>query len=216
MRAVADLAAGDVCRLLPLLFSDQVLEETRSDYVGSLAYDERAGGVVGFDQIDAGVVGAMRGRRRGAGFPSGNRGRDGGDVGRRCAAASTYEIQPAVVYEFGELVGYGTGGLVVAELVVGQTGVRIAGNAGRSHFVHGPEMIGHELGAGAAVESNGQKIGVGDAGAEGIGCLAAQHGAHGFNGAGDHYRDFVADFPFYLLNGQQGGFYVSGVLAGFH
>ena len=60
--AVADLPAGDLGGLLPFLSGDHVFEEAGADDVRALADDEWAIGVVGFDQFDAGVEGAVGGR----------------------------------------------------------------------------------------------------------------------------------------------------------
>ena len=63
VRAVAHLAPRDLAGLFPLLFRDQVLEQARADDVGALADDQRAVALFGFDQLDAGIVGAVRRRR---------------------------------------------------------------------------------------------------------------------------------------------------------
>ena len=60
--AVADLAAGNFGSLFPFFFRDEVFEEAGADDVGAFADDERAGGIFGFDDIDAGEIRAMGGR----------------------------------------------------------------------------------------------------------------------------------------------------------
>ena len=105
VRAVLHLPARDFGGLFPLLFGDQVLEQARADDVGALADDQRAVALFGFDQFDAGIVGAMRGRlaRRAGACP--RHLRDGADVRGRGAAAAADDVQPAVVDELLELRG---------------------------------------------------------------------------------------------------------------
>src|SRR6185437_9265760 len=59
MRAAFHLAAGDFGGFLPLVGGDEIFEQARADYVGAFADDERAGAVFGFDDLDAGIYGAM-------------------------------------------------------------------------------------------------------------------------------------------------------------
>ena len=99
------LPARDLGGLFPLLLGDQVLEQARADHVGALADDQRAIALLGLDQFDAGVVGAMRRRGSRARTLALDHLRDGADVRRRGAAAAADDVQPAVVDELLELRG---------------------------------------------------------------------------------------------------------------
>ena len=74
-------------------------------------------------------------------------------------------------------------------------------------------MVRHELGTGGAVQPDGQQVGVSDGGEQRFGVLAGEHGAHGFDGAGNHDGDFDAGFVRKALDAEQGGFDVARVLA---
>ena len=140
--------------------------------------------------------------------------RDGLDVLGRRAAAAADQIEPAVVDELFELGGERLRRLEVLQLLVRNAGVGITGHPRSGHLVDGPEVVGHELGTGRAVEPDRQQFPVGDRDAECIRGLTGEHRAHRLDGAGDHHRDLHAQIALELIDRQQRGFHVAGVLAG--
>ena len=132
------------------------------------------------------------------------------------AAAAADDVEPAVIDEALELGGERLRGFVIeAGFRIGKASVGIAGEAGGCEFMKRADVIGHELGTGGAVEADREEFGVGDGGVEGVGCLAAEHGAGSFDSAGDHDGDDVTEFFAKAVDGEQAGFDVASVLAGF-
>ncbi len=76
-------------------------------------------------------------------------------------------------------------------------------------------MIRHQVRAGGAVESDGQKIGMRHGSVEGVDRLAGEHRSPALDGAGNHQRNTGAEFPFEPLHGDQTRLQVAGVKAGF-
>src|SRR6185437_3891855 len=151
MRAAFHLAAGDFGGFLPLVGGDEIFEQARADYVGAFADDERAGAVFGFDDLDAGIYGAMiRLRCEARQFALGHL-RDGANVLLRGATAAADDIKPAAIGEALELLGERRGRLGVEALLVWQAGVGIAGDRARGERLQGANVVGHELGAGGAI-----------------------------------------------------------------
>jgi len=56
--------------------------------------------------------------------------------------------------EFFDLGGERGGGLVIFEFFVGDAGVGIAGDVMVAHLVKGTDVVGHELGASGAIETD--------------------------------------------------------------
>ena len=140
---------------------------------------------------------------------------DGADVGRSGPAAAADEVEPAMEGEFFKLGGERIGGFEIETVFVGETGVGVAGNARGGELMEGADVIRHEIGAGGAVEADGEQIDVGEGGPKGVGGLAGEHGAGGFDGAGDHGGDTDAAFDLEAAEGEEGGLDVAGVLGGF-
>ena len=153
---------------------------------------KRAAGVFGLDQFDAGIIGAMRGRVYDVRRAALRHFDHGADVRRGGPAAAAYDIQPALLDEFRELAGQRFGRLQVLVVFVGQAGVGVTGDARRRHVRQGADVIRHQVGAGGAVESDGEQIGVGYGGVEGVDGLAGEHRSPALDGAGDHDGDALA------------------------
>ncbi len=154
MRAVFHLPARDFGRLFPLVLGDHVLEEARTNYIRALADDQRAVAVVRFDQVLAGKENAMTAGFHGPRLLALHHLRNSLDVGGRRAAASADDVEPAVVDE---------------PLEVRRDGLRVSRYISAPHwadrrsdsrrcgfvakFVEGAEVVRHEFGAGATVET---------------------------------------------------------------
>ncbi len=219
LRAVADLAAGDLAGLLPLLGRDQVLEGARADDVGALADQQRPVGGLRLHRIDAGVKGAGAGRRRAARRMAGGQAGQGADMLRRGAATAADDVDPAAGGEALDLRREAFRRLQIAAVFIRQTGVGIAGNGAVRQLGERAQMVGHELRPGGAVQADGNDVGVGQADPQRFGVLPRQHGAHGLDGAADHHRHTAAggqaEFLIQPLDGQQRRLDVARVLAGF-
>ncbi len=215
LRPAADLAAGDLGRLVPALFRHQATELRRADHVGALADQQRAGLVGRLDQIDTGVEDPPRpvaGNAPGR-APLDHRS-ERGDVAVGGAAAAADQIQPAVVGEALERRRQALGGLRVAAVRVRETRVGVAGDRGPGHLVHGAEVVGHQVGTGRAVEPDREQRRVLEGGHERIRGLAGEHRAHRLDRAGDHHRPSRAELGEHPLDGDQRRLGVAGVLAG--
>ena len=142
-----DLGAPDLRPLLELLLDDEVLEPARADHVGALAHQDGPVVVRGVKRFDA----AHR-RCAGGGGParraSVGETREGGDVRGGSPAATADRIDPAFLDE----------PPLVASAVVGQARVRIHGDEARGDLAERAQVIGHELGAGCAVEPDGEEV----------------------------------------------------------
>ena len=66
----------------------------------------------------------------------------------------------------------------------------------------------------AQLSPTARRFAVGDRGAERIRRLSGEHRAHRLDGAGHHHRDLDAQLALELIDRQQRGFDVAGVLAG--
>ena len=77
--------------------------------------------------------------------------------------------------------------LVLAALV-GQARVRIHAHEARGDRRERAQVVGHELGAGGAVEPDREEIEVLERDVERLDALAGQHGAHRLDGAAHHQR----------------------------
>ena len=151
-----------------------------------------------------GIVGAMRGRVHAWGALAFRHLRDGADVRGSGAAAAADDVQPAVLDEFLKLRGERFGRFEIFVFFVRQAGVGIAGNARGSHLGQRADVVRHQIGTGGAVQADGEQIGVGDGGVEGVDGLAGEHGAPALDGAGDHHRDLDAQFAL-EVRGWRGG-----------
>src|SRR6185312_12191154 len=153
VRAITNLPAGYFGRLFPLLFGNHLLKEPRADHISALPNNERAIAVFRFDKIDAGNVGAVRRFLRRARNLVLNHLCDGLNVRGRSAAAAANEIQPAVIdklFKLGRETGWSFG---VLSFLVWQAGVWVAGDACRCEFMNRPDMVGHKLWTGCAIQA---------------------------------------------------------------
>ncbi len=130
------------------------------------------------------------------------------------AAAPADNVQPPVVRKALQLPGERFRRLQVLPFLVRQPGVRIAGNARRCDFAQRPEVVGHELRSGSAVQADGEQTGVRHRNIKCIDCLPAEHGAGALDGARNHDRNHRARLPHRLLSGEQRGLGVARVEAG--
>ena len=137
------------------------------------------------------------------------------DVRRRRAATAADDVQPAVVGELLKLPGERLGRLFILAVFVWQPGIRITGHERTRHLVDGPDVVGHELRSGGAVQPDGEQVGGRNRRIESVGRLAGQHRPHRFDGAGDHRRDAHAILFGESFDGQQRRLDVACVLAGF-
>ena len=81
------------------------------------------------------------------------------------------------------------GRFAVVAVLVGQPGVRIAGDARAASSQQRAEVVGHELGPGGAVEADREQVGVRDRGASASAVWPASMVPVGLDGARDHHRD---------------------------
>ena len=93
--------------------------------------------------------------------------------------------------------------LGVAAVLVGQAGVGHAGDAGAADLGERAHVVGHELGAGGAVEADVEEVGVEQRDGERLGVLAAEHGAGGLDGGRDGDRELPAGLREGLLDADQ-------------
>jgi hypothetical protein len=129
--------------------------------------------------------------------------RDGLDVGRGRPAAAADQVEPAEVHEPLERGSERGRRFQVPQLVVGDACVRVARDVGRGHFVDGAEVVGHEFGAGRAVEAHGRQAPVADRGIEGVCRLPREHRAHPLDRSRHHHRDRRAEVALERVEGQQ-------------
>src|SRR5579871_2102645 len=108
--------------------------------------------------------------------------------GRR-TAASPDKIQPAMLDKLVQLRGQTFWSFIELHLLVGQSGVRVAGNPGVRHLVERPQMIGHEIRARSAIQTYRERLGMSNGGPERIDALARKHSACGLNRSRKHERD---------------------------
>src|SRR5215472_6617285 len=101
-----------------------------------------------------------------------------------------------------------------ARVVAGQPGVRIHGDDTGRDLAERAKMIGHELRAGGAVESDGEEVEVLQGGIERIHPLPGQHGPHGLDGAADHERQRAPGLRESPLHADGRRLHVERVLAG--
>ena len=215
LRAALDLAARDLGRLVPVAGRHQVAELPRADDVGALAHQQRPVVGGGLDQLDAGERRAPRAAAAvAAGAAARDHPRDRRDVVGGGAAAAADDVDPAGVDEAFEGGGQARRGLRVAAVLVRQPGVGEARHRAAGALVHRAQVIGHEGGAGGAVEPYRQRPGVLDGGEEGVRRLPPQHGARGLDGPRHHQRPPGAGLFEHPLRRDQGGLGVAGVLAG--
>ncbi len=104
--------------------------------------------------------------------------------------------------------------LGVAAVLVGQAGVGDAGDPRAADLGEGADVVGHQVGAGGAVEAHIEKVGVEQGDGERLGVLAAEHGAGGLDGRRDGDRELPPGLGEGLLDADQAGLDVAGVLRG--
>ena len=215
VRAVAHLAPRDVGGLFPLLRGHQVLEEARADHVGPFAHQQRAVALLGLHQFDARIVGAMLAPGQCARPLALDHLRDGADVRGRGAAASTHEIQPAVIGELLQLRRQRFRRLAEFAFGVGQAGIRIARDAVRRHLVERPYVVGHQVRTGGAVHADAQQVVILDGSVERVDGLAAQHGSGPLDGDARHHGNLDSEIALQLFHCHQARLEAAGVEAGF-
>ncbi len=213
--AVGDLAAGDLGGLVPAFFIDQPPELPRPDDVGPLA-DEQGPGLGGrLDEVDPGEEHTVfRGAARSAGRLALDHGGDRRDMPIGRAAAPSDDVEPPGVDEAFEGYGEHLGGLEIAPVLVGHSGVGVTDQRTPGQPVEGAQVIGHRLGPGRTVEAQAQKTGVLQGDGEGRGGLTRQHRTRGLDRARGDDRPGRAGFPADVRDGDQGGLGRPGVLAG--
>ena len=207
MRAVANLLAGDFGGLFVFALGDEAFEFTAADDIGALADHNGPFFRRNFKIFDAGDMesrGALRIARPAIRDGFG----DGFDILGRRSAASAEDIDPAVLREASENGGDIPGRFVVTAFFIRQTGVGHAADMGPCDIREGADMIGHEAGAGGAVEADGEQVNVFEGCVERLDALPGQHCAHGFDGAADHNGQVRAKFFLRLLESDNGGFQV--------
>ncbi|MCY1408467.1 hypothetical protein D9M71_237870 [compost metagenome] len=137
-------------------------------------------------------------------------------MARRGAAAAADDVEEAALGElFDDLGGFRRQFVVLAEFVR-QAGVRVRGNVGAGLVRQLLEVRAQFTGAEGAVQADGNRLGVGHGVPEGFGGLARQGAARSVgDGAGNHDRQFDAQFFEYALYGKDRGLGVEGVEDGF-
>jgi len=123
MRTVAHVTPCDLAGFLPLLGRDQVLEDPRADEVGALADQQRAVGLFGLDQVDAGEESSTGPAGHAAGRLALDYFGDGAQVIGRGSAAAPDQVQPAAGGEAFQLRGQRPRGFQVPTFLVRQAGV---------------------------------------------------------------------------------------------
>ena len=131
------------------------------------------------------------------------------------SAAAADDIEPAAIDEALELLGEGRRSFLIASLLVRQAGVRIAGDEAVRQRLQRADVVGHELGAGGAVQAQRKHVDVIERGPQRLDVLPGEHRAHGLDGHGDHHRNRLAEFAAQIVDGQHAGLDVARVLAGF-
>ena len=189
MGALLHLPARDFSGLFPLLLGHHILEKPRADDVGPFAHNQRPVALVGFHQLDARIISAVRTSGNRPGLLALGHLRDRLNVRVGGSAAATHSVEPAVGDEAVELRRDRRGRFQVLPLFVGKAGVRVAGNPHRRHFADGADMVRHELGTGAAVEPDRDQVRMQDRRAKRIRRLSREHCAVGLDGAGNHHGD---------------------------
>ena len=216
LRAALHLAAGDLGRFVPLAGVHELPKLLRANDVGALADQQRPVVLVGLDQVDARVDGlplpSLCQRPR---FPPLHHAGYRRDVGVGGAAAAADEVQPSGVDEARERGGQAFRRLRVASVLVRQTGVWKARHRDPRPLMDGPQVVGHEIGAGGAVEPDRQLLGMLDRGQKGVRRLAAEHSSRGLDGSRHHHRPPHPGVGKRLLDRNQRRLGVAGVLAGF-
>ena len=213
-RAVLDLLTGDGDGFLEFVLFDELREFGRTGHVGALADHEEAlfvGVVVSLGSAEAQV---RLGHGDLAGSVALRDAGDRGDVGGGVAAAASDEVDEAGLGETGDLALHVVGEEVEAGRGegIGQSGVRVDGDVGRSDAGELGEVRLHEVGPERAVQPDGKGLGMGHGVPERLGLLRRDHR---FPAASDRSRDddgeldavFVEDFA----QGDEGGLGIEGI-----
>ena len=211
--AVANLAASDFGGFLKAVAGDETLEAAAAEDIGALAHNGGAGVVVDHHRFDAGNAG-FQGRRGAAGRFAGHGIANPADVFGPGAAAAAGHIQPAVVGKPRQRAGQHRRRFVVVAVLIGQAGVGNAGNAEAGQALQRPQMVGHKLRPGGAVETHPQQLAMRQRGVQRLGILAGQQRPHRLNGALHRHRNGAAQLRLRPVNSLQAGLDVDGVLAG--
>ena len=133
---------------------------------------------------------------------------------RSGAATSAYQVQPTLL----EKAAYGPGhhlrAFVVTAILVGKSCIGDTGHGEAGKLRQCPEVVGHEFGAGGAVETDPKQVTMSHGGIEGFGVLPGQQGPHGFHGTLNRYRHSLPGFHSGPVDALQPGLNVDRVLGG--
>ena len=214
VRTATDLHAPNFGGLLDLAVRDQPLELAAAKHVGPLADDHRTRIVVDDERFDSGNHRAPQ-RRSFARTLASHRLHQQPDVLRRRAAASADQVDPSILGEARNFPGEHRGRLIVMPLFVGQTRIRHACDKKFRDAGQSAQMIGHEVGAGRAVEAHPEQIAMRERGVERLDVLPAEESAHCLDRSRhrDGRRD--AELRDRGLDGDQTGLAVERVVDGF-
>ena len=105
------------------------------------------------------------------------------DMLGRGPAASADQVDPSLLDEALDFRGQHLRRFVVMPLLVGQSRVGHAGDREAADFRQRAQMIGHEIGAGGAVQPHPQQIAMRERGVKRLDILAGQQRAHRFDRA---------------------------------
>src|SRR5579863_748038 len=192
VRAALHLAPRDFGGFLPLFLCHEVLERPRADHVRALSHHERARALFGFDHFDPGVDRATVWLGRAARRLALRHLRECANVMFRCSAAPADDIEPAPIHKSLELFGERRWRLPISPFLIGQACIGIAGNKTIREELQRADMVGHELGAGGAVQAQRNHFHVIERGPKRLDALATEHRSHGLNRRGNHQRDGLA------------------------
>ncbi len=216
LRAATHLAPGNLAGLLPFLFRDEVLEESRADDVGSFADEQRPRGFFHLNRLDSRIdrpVGLCRPLPGPFAFRH-LRNRANVLLGRGAAPAD--KVDPAVGHKFLELGGQRCRRLpVLIRFGVRQASIGIAGDEFASELAQGSNMISHEFWPGGAIHSERQRLGIPQRSPHGLDRLSGQHRAHRLDGHGNNQRHLYINLFRKPPNGEQRRLDVPRVLTGF-
>ena len=122
MRAVPNLVASDLGRLVDVTFTDEPLETAASEHVGALANENRPRVLVDGQRLKAGNDGGGWVSRHARRPPLDDSAHPLG-VFRDGSAAASDDIDPARVHERAEHGRYVVGHVVIDSVLIRQTGV---------------------------------------------------------------------------------------------
>ncbi len=210
--AARDLGAGDVQRPVEVAFADQLGEFGRTGDVGALADIDEPG--------DRPEIQGLQPRQSAAAAVFGHRPRldavDGGgdrfNVVRRRAAAAADHVDETAAGEFAQVPGHEFRGVVVAAEFVGQSGVGIDADVDRGNGGDFLDVLAQFLDAEGTVETDADRVGVGDGIPERLRRLAGKGAPRGIgDGARNHHRQFGPVIVEIFPDRVDGGLAVQGI-----